>query len=55
MLHSLGQEEAQAAAAEGMAEIRCEFCGQHYHFDADQIAGIFKPEVSDTATAVRLQ
>ncbi len=55
MLHSLGQEEAEAAAAEGMAEIRCEFCGQHYHFDADQIAGIFKPEVAQIATATRLQ
>ncbi len=55
MLHSLGQEEAEAAAAEGMAEIRCEFCGQHYHFDADQIAGIFQTEISDTAPAIRLQ
>ncbi len=55
MLHSLGQDEAEAAAAEGMAEIRCEFCGQHYHVDADQIAGIFKPEVPEVATTIRLQ
>ena len=55
MLHSLGQEEAEAAAAEGMAEIRCEFCGLHYHFDADQIAGIFMPEVPEVATTIRLQ
>jgi molecular chaperone Hsp33 len=55
MLHSLGQDEAEAAGAEGMAEIRCEFCGQHYHFDADQIAGIFKPEVPEAATTIRLQ
>ncbi len=55
MLHSLGQEEAQAAAAEGMAEIRCEFCGQQYHFDADQIAGIFKPEALDAPLNTRLQ
>jgi molecular chaperone Hsp33 len=55
MLHSLGQDEAEAAAAEGMAEIRCEFCGQHYHFDADQIAGIFMPGAPEGAATVRLQ
>ena len=32
-----------AAVAEGVAEIRCEFCGQQYHFDADQIAELFRP------------
>ena len=41
MLQSLGEDEAQAAAAEGVAEIRCDFCGQQYHFDADQIAELF--------------
>lgn len=41
MLQSLGEDEAQAAASEGVAEIRCEFCGQQYHFDADQIAELF--------------
>lgn len=41
VLRSLGEEEARAAAAEGMAEIRCEFCGQRYHFDADEIAALF--------------
>ena len=41
VLRSLGEEEARAAAAEGMAEIRCEFCGQRYHFDADAIAALF--------------
>lgn len=41
VLRSLGEEEARAAAAEGMAEIRCEFCGQRYHFDADAIGALF--------------
>ena len=41
VLRSLGEEEARAAAAEGMAEIRCEFCGQRYHFDADAIGTLF--------------
>jgi molecular chaperone Hsp33 len=43
MLQSLGREEAEAAAADGTAEIRCEFCGQQYRFDADQIAALFHP------------
>ena len=41
VLRSLGEDEARAAAAEGMAEIRCEFCGQRYHFDADAIGALF--------------
>jgi molecular chaperone Hsp33 len=55
MLHSLGREEAQAAAAEGIAHIRCEFCGQQYYFDADQIAAIFEPHGVETAAPDRLQ
>ena len=43
MLHALGEDEAEAAAAAGVAQIRCEFCGQQYYFDADQIAEIFQP------------
>ncbi|MDB6163812.1 MAG: hsp33 family protein [Xanthomonadaceae bacterium] len=43
MLHALGPDEAQAAAVDGVAKIRCEFCGQQYFFDADQIADIFVP------------
>lgn len=55
MLHSLGEEEAHAAAAEGVAQIRCEFCGQQYYFDADQIAEIFQLPVVEIAPPVRLQ
>lgn len=41
VLRSLGEEEASAAAEAGVAEIRCEFCGQRYHFDADAIGALF--------------
>lgn len=37
MLMSLGEHEALAAAAEGQAEIRCEFCGECYRFSRDEI------------------
>jgi molecular chaperone Hsp33 len=43
VLQSIGREEALAAAESGVAEVRCEFCGQRYHFDADAIAGLFDP------------
>ena len=55
MLQSLGQDEADAAAAEGVAEIRCEFCGQQYHFDADQIAGLFQHHGIELEAPDRLQ
>lgn len=43
MLVSLGRDEADAAAeaAGGQAQVRCEFCGQSYRFDREQIAGLF--------------
>ena len=37
MLASLGPEEARAAAADGQAEVRCEFCGQRYSFTAGEV------------------
>jgi molecular chaperone Hsp33 len=55
MLLSLGREEAEAAAVDGVAHIRCEFCGQQYYFDADQIAEIFRPHGIEAATPDRLQ
>lgn len=55
MLQSLGEDEAEAAAADGVAQIRCEFCGQQYHFDADQIAEIFQPHRVEVAAPERLQ
>lgn len=41
MLTSLGEQEAQAALAEGEAVVRCEFCGQSYRFSTEQITGLF--------------
>jgi len=55
MLHAIGQDEAEAAAADGVAQIRCEFCGQQYLFDADEIAGIFQQFAGAQPTPERLQ
>ena len=41
MLQSLGEDEARAATAAGDAEIRCEFCGEQYRFDLDEIMALF--------------
>ena len=46
MLVSLGRDEAEAAVADGVASVRCEFCGQRYAFTADDIAGLFAPPPS---------
>ena len=44
MLRSLGREEADAAvaAADGRAQVRCEFCGQTYDFYPDEINTLFE-------------
>jgi molecular chaperone Hsp33 len=55
MLQSLGREEAEAAVAGGVAEIRCEFCGQQYQFDADQIGALFQPQWNELDAPERLQ
>lgn len=43
MLHSLGRDEAEAAAAAngGTVQVRCEFCGQSYEFDPGEIERLF--------------
>jgi molecular chaperone Hsp33 len=41
MLRSLGPDEARGALADGVAEIHCDFCGQGYRFDAEQIEALF--------------
>ncbi|AOZ05772.1 Hsp33 family molecular chaperone HslO [Cupriavidus malaysiensis] len=49
MLQSLGREEIEGLLAErGAADIRCDFCGQQYHFDAVDCAQLFAP--APTAT-----
>jgi molecular chaperone Hsp33 len=55
MLVSLGRDEVDAAVAAGAgtAEVRCEFCGQAYHFDQAQAEGLFAtsaPVVEATET-----
>src|SRR5690606_35879371 len=37
MLESLGREESEAALVDGVATVRCEFCGQAYEFDAGDL------------------
>lgn len=44
MLLALGREEAHAAASgrpDGVADIACEFCGQHYRFDRVDLEHLF--------------
>ena len=41
MLASLGSEEAHAALTDGVASVRCEFCGQQYTFGESDIDGLF--------------
>jgi molecular chaperone Hsp33 len=60
MLQALGPDEAQAAAGDGVAKINCEFCGQQYFFDADQIAELFEspahsPDAVQVPAPERLQ
>jgi molecular chaperone Hsp33 len=55
MLQSLGEEEALAAAAGGVAEIRCEFCGQQYRFDRDEVEALFRPHGVPVEPPARLQ
>ncbi|WP_093300917.1 Hsp33 family molecular chaperone HslO [Pseudoxanthomonas sp. CF385] len=55
MLQSLGEEEATAALADGVAEVRCEFCGQEYRFSPAQIAELFSLPPVDVEAPGRLQ
>lgn len=45
MLRALGHAEASAAAQDGPAEIRCEFCGAQYRFDSEAIDQLFTDAV----------
>lgn len=58
VLRSLGREEALAAVdagSNGQAEIRCEFCGEHYLFDAGQIEALFLTPSPNSNAPNRLQ
>lgn len=43
-LRALGRDDVQALLAErGEVSVDCEFCNQHYVFDAAAVAGVFSP------------
>lgn len=55
MLQSLGIDEARAATADGVAEVRCEFCGQQYLFSPAEIEELFVPQPVEASAPERLQ
>jgi molecular chaperone Hsp33 len=56
MLVSLGHEEARAALNDsGEAQVRCEFCGQTYRFDALRIDALFEVSTQEMQAPDRLQ
>ena len=56
MLQSLGQEEAEAALADGVARVRCEFCGQGYSFTPGEIEALFtEPPQASVPAPERMQ
>lgn len=46
MLRQLGEDDVAALLIErgGQAEIACEFCGEHYRFDAVDVGHLFTPD-----------
>jgi molecular chaperone Hsp33 len=50
MLLSLGREEAFAALQGDVAEVICEFCNQHYHFDRIDMEQLFAGGGSEPAS-----
>lgn len=51
MLRMLGKPEIDSALADlGKLAINCDFCGQHYEFDAVDCAQLFASEISGEAT-----
>ena len=57
MLVSLGREEAREAmvAGDGQAQVRCEFCGQDYRFDEDQLSRLFRVAAAELPAAPGIQ
>jgi molecular chaperone Hsp33 len=55
MLASLGRAEAEAALADGIATVRCEFCGRAYEFDATAIHALFTDDRRPMDAPQRLQ
>lgn len=47
MLRTLGRDEVESILAErGNVEVKCNFCGKPYQFDAIDCAGLFTPHIS---------
>ncbi|GAB2503359.1 Hsp33 family molecular chaperone HslO [Pseudoxanthomonas sangjuensis] len=55
MLRSLGRAEAEAAAIDGTAEVRCEFCGRRYLFSETEIVELFAPAPVQAQAPAHLQ
>ena len=56
MLQSLGEVEARAAAEPtGAVDVRCEFCGQEYHFPLTEFAILFSDTGVSSPAPERLQ
>lgn len=56
MLQSLGEEEARAAAeSTGAVDVRCEFCGQQYHFPLTEFGVLFAAVPAEQPAPERLQ
>jgi molecular chaperone Hsp33 len=56
MLQSLGEDEARAAAEPtGAVDVRCEFCGQEYHFPLTEFAILFSDTGVSPPAPERLQ
>ncbi len=41
VLRSLGQDEARQSIVDGAAVVHCDFCGQEYRFEAEQVEALF--------------
>jgi len=55
MFESLGAEEARAAVIDGVARVRCEFCGQSHAFGPDEIDALFTDARRPMAAPDRIQ
>jgi molecular chaperone Hsp33 len=57
MMVSLGVEEAGAAVESGggEAQVRCEFCGQEYRFNHDQVDHLFRTSAAELPAAPGIQ
>jgi len=55
MLTALGQAEADAAVIDGLASVRCEFCGQTYQFRQADIDALFTGRQAPMEAPPRLQ